>query len=114
MARRHCLVSTLCVVLSRISRSINRFFATLHRRCSLLHWLWWFLLTLNRLCPQVAKLISPAGGGSPAFVRGFLELLQCPHTVAALRGDHARQDKSAVFSWLDGVDTTRFGAVSID
>ena len=71
-------------------------------------------LPLNRLCPQVAKLISPAGGCSPAFVRGFLELLQCPHTVAALRGDHARQDKSAVFSWLDGVDTTRFGAVSID
>ena len=32
VARRHCLVSTLCVVLSRISRSISRFFATLHRR----------------------------------------------------------------------------------
>ena len=81
---------------------------------ALLRWLRPFLLLLNRLCPQVAKLISPAGGCSPAFVRGFLELLQCPHTVAALRGDHARQDKSAVHSWLDGVDSARFGAVSID
>jgi hypothetical protein len=63
--------------------------------------------------PQVAALVGPADTCSHAFVRGYLDLLRCPQTIAALRGEHARAEKATINKWLATVGSG-FGATALD
>jgi hypothetical protein len=46
-------------------------------------------------------------------VRGYLDLLRCPQTIAALRGEHARAEKATINKWLATVGSG-FGATALD
>ena len=62
---------------------------------------------------QVAAHVGSAGSCSHAFVRGYLELLRCPQTIAALRGDHARAEKAIINKWLADLGND-FGGITLD
>ena len=58
-------------------------------------------------------MVGPADTCSHAFVRGYLDLLRCPQTIAALRGEHARAEKATINKWLATVGSG-FGATTLD
>ena len=57
--------------------------------------------------------MTSASSCSDTFVRGYLDLLRCPQTIAALRGEHAHAEKAIIQKWLDTVPN-HFGGITLD
>lgn len=62
------------------------------------------------LAAQVAAVIALADSCSRAFMHGYLDLLRCPQTIAALRirgeGEHAQSERATIDRFLNGAGTS--------